>query len=140
MIKDILRETLTSIRNAILIKKSRVEIPATRMTKALSRILYEEGLIEKILRSHPSQKKKKSQLFLSLKYWGNKRSSVITNLQVVSRPGLRFYTNYKEIPRVFGGMGLIILSTSQGLITDREARIRKLGGEVLCSIWLLTSF
>jgi ribosomal protein S8 len=58
MVKDILRETLTSIRNAILIKKSRVEIPATRMTKALSRILYEEGLIEKILRSHPSQKKK----------------------------------------------------------------------------------
>ena len=138
MTKDTLRETLTSIRNAILIKKPRVEIPATRITKALSRILYEEGLIEKILRPYPSLKKK-SQLFLSLKYCGNKCRSVITDLQIVSRPGLRFYAKYEEIPRVFGGMGLVVLSTSQGLMTDREARLRKLGGEVLCSIWLLNS-
>lgn len=110
------------------------------MTKVLSRILYEEGLIEKISRQYPSSKRKKSQLFLSLKYWGRKRSSVITDLQIVSRPGLRFYANYKEIPRVFGGMGLVILSTSQGLMTDREARLRKLGGEVLCSIWLIIIF
>jgi small subunit ribosomal protein S8 len=139
MTKDIFRETLTSIRNALLVKRSGVEVEKTRITEALSKILYEEGLIDKVLEHYPSSNKKRkdSQLFLFLKYRGSERSSVITNLQIVSRSGLRFYTNYKEIPRIFGGLGLVILSTSQGLITDREARLRKLGGEVLCVVWLL---
>jgi len=135
MTNDVLRETLTSIRNSILIKGSRVEIRKTRATKALSKILYEEGLIDKV--SESSRQEKKESLFLFLKYRGVERKSVITNLQIVSRSGLRFYANYKEIPQILGGLGLIILSTSQGLITDREARFRKLGGEVLCSIWLV---
>jgi small subunit ribosomal protein S8 len=139
MAKDLFRDTLTSIRNALLVKRSAVEIRKTRMTESLSKILYEEGLIDKILESHTSSKKKRrnSRLFLSLKYQGSERTSVITNLQIVSRSGLRFYTNYKEIPLIFGGLGLVILSTSQGLMTDREARFRKLGGEVICFIWLL---
>jgi small subunit ribosomal protein S8 len=112
------------------------------MTEALSKILYEEGLIEKILEYHPSSKKKRknSWLSLSLKYRGSERTSVITNLQIVSRSGLRFYTNYKGIPIIFGGLGLVILSTSQGLMTDREARFRKLGGEVICFVWLSIVF
>nr|BBI28662.1 fusion protein of ribosomal protein L5 and ribosomal protein S8 [Dinophyceae sp. MRD-151] len=141
MTKDIFRETLTSIRNALLVKKSGVEVKKTQMTKALSKILCEEGLIDKISEVPYSKKTKKdSKLFLSIKYRGSERASVITNLQMASRSGLRFYTNYKEIPIVFGGLGLVILSTSQGLITDREARFRKLGGEVVCFIWLSVVF
>ena len=142
MTKDFFRETLTSIRNALIVKRSGVEIKKTLMTEALSKILHEEGLIEKVFESYPSPKKKRknSQLFLSLKYQGSERTSVITNLQIVSRSGLRFYTNYKEIPSIFGGLGLVILSTSQGLITDRKARTKKLGGEVICFIWLSIIF
>ena len=142
MTKDLFRETLTSIRNALLVKRSGVEIKKTRRTEALSKILLEEGLINKIFESHPSPKKKRKnpQLFLSLKYQGSERTSVVTNLQIVSRSGLRFYTNYKEIPIIFGGLGLVILSTSQGLMTDRKARSQKLGGEVICFIWLLIIF
>jgi small subunit ribosomal protein S8 len=94
------------------------------------------------LEYHPSSKKKRknSWLSLSLKYRGSERTSVITNLQIVSRSGLRFYTNYKGIPIIFGGLGLVILSTSQGLMTDREARFRKLGGEVICFVWLSIVF
>jgi small subunit ribosomal protein S8 len=141
MTKDTLRETLTSIRNAVLVKSSGVEIQNTRLTKALSKILYEEGFLEKISDSPRSSTKRRTgpYLFLFLKYQGTKRTSIITNLEVVSRPGLRFYTSYDKIPQILGGLGLVILSTSQGLITDREARFRKLGGEVLCSIWLIIS-
>ena len=72
-----------------------------------------------------------------MKYRGIHRIPVITNMQLISRPGLRIYTKHKEIPQILGGLGLVILSTSKGLMTDREARNYKLGGEILCSIWLI---
>lgn len=139
MTKDIFRETLTSIRNAILVKSFGVEVKKTRITKSLSRILYKEGLIDEVSeqQSWSNNKKYGDCLFLTLKYIGSERIPVIKDLQRVSRPGLRFYTNHKEIPEILGGLGIVILSTSQGLISDREARSRKLGGEILCSIWLL---
>jgi small subunit ribosomal protein S8 len=131
------KEMLTSIRNAILVKSAGVEVKKSKMTEALSAIIYKEGLIDLVSTSSSSSKNNApaSHLFISLKYRGRERISVVTNLQLVSRATLRFYTSYSEIPQIFGGLGLVILSTSRGMIIDREARSRKLGGEVLCSIW-----
>lgn len=136
MTNDILSEMLTCIRNAVRIKSPGVEVAKTRITSALAKILVQEGLIEEVLETFPSSiaKRKGSFLFLRLKYCGS--VSVITNLQRLSRPGLRIYMSYKEIPELLGGLGLLVMSTSKGLITDREAKRRKLGGEILCSIWL----
>lgn len=138
MTKDTLSEALTCIRNAVRIKKPRVKIPKTLITQAFSRILLQEGLIEEIVDPFTSTAKprKKISLLLRLKYSGPRRISVITNLQRVSRPGLRIFTNHNEIPQIFGGLGTIVLSTSKGLITNREARNRNLGGEIIASIWL----
>jgi large subunit ribosomal protein L5 len=136
MTKDNLSETLTCIRNAIRIKSQNVEVPKTRITQSLSDILLKEGLIEEIVDYSIPHRVEKSRILLGLKYTGIQRVSVITDLQVISRPGLRIYVNHMEIPKIFGGLGLVILSTSKGLITDREARYQKLGGEVVCSIWL----
>jgi len=137
MTKDILSEMITSIRNAVRVKRPGVKIPNTRLTQSLAKILVQEGLVEEVLESffYNKKQKKKKFLFLRLKYFGLEQRSVITNLQRVSRPGLRIYTNHKEIPEIFGGLGLIILSTPKGLITDRYASSQKLGGEICCSIW-----
>jgi small subunit ribosomal protein S8 len=142
MTKDILSETLTKIRNAVLIKDLGVEVPKTRIIKKLALILLKEGFVEDVSEAVAISKKKKQDycFFLRLKYQGINRTSVITNIQIVSRPGLRIYTNYKEIPQILGGLGLIILSTSKGLMTDREARSHQLGGEILCSIWLFSTY
>lgn len=147
MINDILSEMLMRIRNAVRIKKFIVKIPKTRMTQSLAKILLQEGLIERITEDFSFRKTKnslylkvdintKSFVCLYLKYYGRNRISVITNLQRLSRPGLRIYTKQKDIPQIMGGLGLVILSTSKGLMTDRKARQYELGGEVLCSIWL----
>ena len=147
MINDILSEMLIRIRNAVRIKKFIVKIPKTQMTQSLAKILLHEGLIERITEDFSLRKTKnslyskmdintKSFVCLYLKYYGRNRISVITNLQRLSRPGLRIYTKQKDTPQIMGGLGLVILSTSKGLMTDREARQYKLGGEVLCSIWL----
>lgn len=129
MIKDNFSRRLSSIRNAIQIKSSGVEIPETRLTKALSHILLQEGLIEEILEIpfSPEVKSSISTLFLRLKYLGAQRNPVIKNMQRVSRPSLRVYAKCKEIPKIFGGSGLVILSTSQGVMTDRIAKRHKLG-------------
>jgi large subunit ribosomal protein L5 len=136
MTKDILRETLTKIRNAVLIQDSGVEVPKTRMIQKLAKIFLQEGLVDEISETFTEGKKPSHCFFLHLKYRGVNRVPVITNIQLVSRPGLRIYSSYKEIPQILGGLGLVILSTSKGLMTDREARHHKLGGEILCSIWL----
>jgi small subunit ribosomal protein S8 len=143
MKSDIFSEMLTRIRNATRTKRPGVEITKTRITQSLAKILLQEGLIEEITdsvvplnRVVATYEQLNSCLFLRLKYLGVERVSAITNLQRVSRPGLRVYTNYKGIPKIFGGLGLLILSTPKGLITDCKARKNKLGGEILCSIWL----
>jgi large subunit ribosomal protein L5 len=140
MTGDTARKILTAIRNSILLKSSCVEVPKTRITEALAKIIIEAGLIESISDSSPSPRRKTKQkpsLFLHLKYRGHQRIPIFTNLQCVSRSSLRVYTKANEIPRILAGRGFIILSTSQGLITGQRARSQRLGGEIICSIWLL---
>jgi small subunit ribosomal protein S8 len=135
MVQDILCDIFTRIRNAVCIKRSTVRIPKTRITVDLRQIFYSEGFIDEISEPLLSTNSNKQMLLLRLKYKGIQRIPVIIKLQRVSRPGLRIYVGYKEIPRVLGNLNLTILSTSKGLITNHQALYNKVGGEVLCSIW-----
>jgi small subunit ribosomal protein S8 len=134
MFNDTISDVLTRIRNAGMVDSSTVRIPLTRMSQQLCHILEKEGFISSFQRDEATNDDP-SFLTLHLKYSGPERKPCITNLRRISSPGLRIYTNYKDIPKILGGMGIMILSTSQGLMTDREARFRRIGGEILCSIW-----
>jgi small subunit ribosomal protein S8 len=123
---------LTRLRNANLAKHQIVEVPSTKMTRNIASILLEEGFIQGFEEVGESFS---SQLLLSLKYKGKNREPVITALRRVSKPGLRVYANRKELPRVLGGLGIAVISTSQGVMTDNKARHQGLGGEVLCYVW-----
>lgn len=129
---DTIANMITSIRNANLKKTKTVQVPATNITKNIGRILLQEGFIQNF-REH--QENKNYFLVFTLKYQGRKKKPYITTLRRISKPGLRTYSNHKEIPRVLGGMGIVILSTSQGIMTDREAREKQIGGEILCYVW-----
>jgi small subunit ribosomal protein S8 len=133
MFNDTTSDVLTRIRNAGMIKSTNVRIPLTRLSQQLCQILEKEGFIASFQREGDAQ----DGTFLSvhLKYSGAQRKPCITNLRRISTPGLRIYTNAQSIPKVLGGMGILILSTSQGLMTDREARYRGIGGEIVCSVW-----
>nr|QIA46967.1 ribosomal protein S8 [Volvulina compacta] len=136
LINDSIGDMLTRIRNACLAKKSTVSIPFTKINILIAQILEQEGFIQTYQVSLDSQ-----DLTLRLKYRskkiyrGKKKESCITNLKRISKPGLRIYSNHKEILRILGGTGIVILSTPEGLMTDREARLRGIGGELLCSVW-----
>jgi small subunit ribosomal protein S8 len=123
---------LTRLRNANLAKHQIVEVPSTKMTRNIASILLEEGFIQSF---EEIGENFNTQLLLSLKYKGKNRQPVITALRRVSKPGLRVYANRKELPRVLGGLGIAVMSTSQGVMTDSKARHQGLGGEVLCYIW-----
>jgi len=125
-------DMLTRLRNANLAKHQIVEVPSTKMTRNIASILLEEGFIQSFEEIGESFN---SQLLLSLKYKGKNRQPVITALRRVSKPGLRVYANRKELPRVLGGLGIAVVSTSQGVMTDSKARHQGLGGEVLCYVW-----
>ena len=129
---DIIANMITSIRNANLGKTKTVQVPATNITRNIGKILLQEGFIENF-REH--QENKNYFLVFTLKYQGRKKKPYITTLRRISKPGLRMYSNHKEIPKVLGGMGIVILSTSQGIMTDREARQKQIGGEILCYVW-----
>lgn len=132
MSNDTIANMITYIRNANLEKTKTVQVPATNITQNIGRILLQEGFIENF-REH--QENKNCFLVFTLKYQGRKKKPYITTLRRISKPGLRMYSNHKEIPKVLGGMGIVILSTSQGIMTDREAREKKIGGEILCYVW-----
>lgn len=132
MSNDTIANMITSIRNANLEKTKTVEVSATNITRNIGKILLQEGFIENF-REH--QENKNSFLIFTLKYQGRKKKPYITTLRRISKPGLRMYSNHKEIPKVLGGMGIVILSTSQGIMTDREAREKQIGGEILCYVW-----
>jgi len=123
---------LTRIRNANLAKHQIVQIPSTKITREIAKVLFNEGLISSF---DELSNGLKSSLLLSLKYDGISRTPVIKNIQSVSKPGLRVYSNSKKMPRVLGGFGIAIVSTSRGLMTDRQARSEGVGGELLCYIW-----
>lgn len=129
MINDTISDMLTRIRNAQLVKSKTVTVPYTTTTHQICNILERNGLIQSF------GIKNDTYLHLLLKYIGPQERPAITNLKRISKPGLRVYTNSKEIPQVLTGVGVVILSTSKGVVTGREARLLGVGGEVLCSIW-----
>nr|WBN97170.1 ribosomal protein S8 [Begonia sp. RBGE:20160139] len=132
--KDIIANLITSIRNADMTRKEMVRIPSTNITENIVKILLREGFIENV-RKH--FKNNQNFLVLTLRHKRNRKGPFksVLNLKQISRPGLRIYSNYQKIPRILGGMGVVILSTSRGIMTDREARLEKMGGEILCYIW-----
>ncbi len=129
---DTISDMLTRIRNATLAKHQTTAIPATKMTVSIARVLKQEGFIADFEETGENIDRR---LVVSLKYEGKNRQSIIKRLKRVSKPGLRVYSNSKELPRVLGGIGVAIISTSKGILTDREARKQGVGGEVLCYIW-----
>ena len=126
---DPISDMLTRIRNAQILHQRTVQIPWTRMTEQILAVFEREGFI------CGTERLDEQTLQVTLKYEPLTQKSCITNLKRLSKPGLRLYANSKEIPEVLGGMGVLVLSTSQGIITDRDAKARKIGGELVCSIW-----
>jgi small subunit ribosomal protein S8 len=128
---DPIADFLTRIRNANSVNHEKVEIPASTMKRTLADILKEEGLIKDF---EFIEDGKQGILRLYLKYGPNKEK-VITGIKRISKPGLRVYAKKDEVPRVLGGLGIAVISTSQGMMTDKQARKRGLGGEVICYVW-----
>jgi small subunit ribosomal protein S8 len=128
---DPIADYLTRIRNANSVNHEKVEIPSSKLKKTMSQILKEEGMIKDF---EYIEDGKQGILRVHLKYGANKQK-VITGLKRISRPGLRVYAKKDEVPRILGGLGIAIISTSQGVMTDKQARKRGLGGEVLCYVW-----
>ena len=135
MVNDTIADMLTRVRNANLARHKIVQIPSTKMTRSITSVLLEEGFIENFEEIGDGINGINRQILLSLKYKGREGEPVITSLKRISRPGLRVYANRKELPRVLGGLGVAIISTSKGVLTDNKARHKGLGGEVLCYIW-----
>ena len=123
---------LTRIRNANMVKHQIVQIPSTKMSLAITKILKEEGYIEDF---EQYSENNKNYLLLSLKYMGKSRQPVICKLERVSKPGLRVYSSSKELPKVLNNLGIAIVSTSKGVMTNLKAKELGIGGEVLCYIW-----
>nr|ATL62251.1 ribosomal protein S8 [Faramea multiflora] len=132
--RDTIAEIITSIRNADRDKKRVVRITFTNITENIVKILLQEGFIENV-RTHRENNKNFLVLTLQHRRATKRPYRNILNLKRISRPGLRIYSNSQRIPRVLGGMGIAIISTSRGVMTDREARLEGIGGEILCYIW-----
>lgn len=130
-VQDKIADMLTRIRNANIMRYKEVEVIGTKMTLGIAEILKKEGYIEDYKYEKNTTGDK---LTLTLKY-GEKKERVITGLKRISKSGLRVYCQASEVPRVLNGLGIAIISTSKGLMTDKEARKNKLGGEVLAYIW-----
>ncbi|NLE20444.1 MAG: 30S ribosomal protein S8 [Clostridiales bacterium] len=132
VVNDPIADMLTRIRNAQIAKHDTVTIPASNAKKAIARILLEEGYIKAFEKIEDGVQ---GQIKLTLKYVNGKQQPVIAGLKRISKPGLRVYAGCEDLPKVLGGLGVAIISTSRGLMTDRKARQDKLGGEVLAYIW-----
>ena len=130
-ITDTIADMLTRIRNANSAKHPTVDVPASNMKKQIAQILVDEGYIKSF---RVIDDDKQGVIRITLKYTENK-SQVITGLRRVSKPGLRIYSNSKDTPKVMKGLGIAIVSTSKGIMTDREARKNNVGGEVLAFVW-----
>ena len=128
---DPIADLLTRIRNALTARHDSVTVPSSKMKKAIADILVNEGYIKSAEigddNGHPV-------INITLKY-GPKHENVITNLKRISKPGLRVYCGYEDLPKVLGGLGIAIISTSKGVMTDKQARADKVGGEVLAYVW-----
>jgi small subunit ribosomal protein S8 len=132
VVTDTISDMLTRIRNATMVKHQIVQIPVTKMSLAITTILKEEGFIEDF---EHYQENKREYLLLSLKYTGKSRDSVISQIKRISKPGLRVYKKSNELPKVLDDLGIAIVSTSKGVMTNIKAKTLGIGGEVLCYIW-----
>ena len=132
MTSDPIADMLTRIRNANTAKHDTVDVPASKMKLAIANILLDEGYIAKYDLVEDGAFK---TIHITLKYGADKNEKVISGLKRISKPGLRIYVGKDELPRVLGGLGIAILSTNQGVITDKEARKLQVGGEVLAFVW-----
>jgi small subunit ribosomal protein S8 len=130
-ITDTIADLLTRIRNAVAAKHDTVEVPASNMKKAICQILVDEGFVKSFMVTEDG---KQGIIKITLKY-GEGKTPVIKGLRRVSKPGLRIYSNAEELPKVMKGLGVAIISTSKGVLTDREARRLNVGGEVLAFVW-----
>ena len=128
---DSIADMLTRIRNASSAKHDSVKIPASNMKKAIAQILVDEGYIKGFKVEDDG---KQGMIEIALKY-GQNKTAAITGLRRVSKPGLRIYSNVEDMPKVMKGLGIAIISTSKGVMTDRQARAEHIGGEVLAYIW-----
>ena len=128
---DPIADMLTRIRNAIMVNKDTVEVPSSNMKKAIADIMLEEGYVSDVKLVEDGYNGK---LVITLKYAGKKKS-VINGLKRISKPGLRSYSDVENMPRVLDGLGIAILSTNKGIMTNRKAKAANVGGEVLCYIW-----
>lgn len=131
VMSDPIADMLTRIRNANVVRHETVELPASKIKKEIAEILKREGFIRD---TEYIEDNKQGMIRIFLKY-GQNNERVITGLKRISKPGLRVYSNSTEVPRVLGGLGIAILSTSKGVLTDKEARQAKTGGEVICYVW-----
>ena len=129
---DTIADMLTRIRNANQMKYENVEVIGTKITNEIAKILKEEGYI---IAFKEETSTKGNKLTLTLKYSDNKKERVIIGLKRISKPGLRVYVKHDELPRVLNGLGIAIISTSKGVMTDKKARENSLGGEVLAYVW-----
>jgi small subunit ribosomal protein S8 len=132
VVTDTISDMLTRIRNAHMVKHQIVQIPATKMSVSIAGILKEEGFIEDFENYNED---KINYLLISLKYIGKSRKPVISKIERVSKPGLRIYSNSKELPRILDNLGIAIMSTSKGVMTNLKAKELGIGGEILCYIW-----
>lgn len=132
MVNDTISDMLTRIRNANMVKHQIVQIPSTKISLAITNILEEEGYIEDF---ESYSEKNRKYLLLTLKYVGESRNPVISKIQRISKPGLRVYSNAKQLPEVLDNLGIAIISTSKGIMTNLKAKEIGIGGEILCYIW-----
>lgn len=131
VVTDPIADLLTRVRNALTAKHETVTVPASKMKKSIVDILVNEGFIKS---AEIVEKEGQNDILITLKY-GPKGAKVINNLKRVSKPGLRVYASCEQLPKVLGGMGIAIISTSKGVMTDKEARANNIGGEVLAYVW-----
>ena len=131
VVTDPIADLLTRIRNALTAKHETVTVPDSKMKKAIADILVEEGFVKS---AEIVENDGRSDIVIALKY-GAKNEKVISNLKRISKPGLRVYCGYEKLPKVLGGLGIAIISTSKGVMTDKAARNNKIGGEVLAYVW-----
>ena len=132
MVTDTISDMLTRIRNATMVKHQIVQIPVTKLSLSIAKILREEGFIEDF---EDYNEEKRHFLLLSLKYTGKSRTSVISEIKRISKPGLRVYKKSEQLPKVLDNLGIAIMSTSKGVMTNGKAKELGIGGEILCYIW-----
>lgn len=131
VVTDPIGDMLTRIRNALTARHETVEIPASKIKKAVAEILLNEGFVAAVDYTDGSIKNIK----IELKYGPTRKDKVISGLKRISKPGLRVYAGYEDMPKVLNGMGIAVVSTSKGLMTDKQARKEKVGGEILAYVW-----